>query len=157
MILLPPHPCLPDAGGAVPYGELDARNVATCRERVRWGIQRYQDERLPGCGARIAVCHGCGLRTRVNGAPCGACGGEEKPEVTHAVRRNDDSRGHAPGEEAGMVDDDKRATVAEMACLSGEGARRETKEKAPSKPRAPRKTVKKGAAAPDDPGLPLFK
>jgi hypothetical protein len=56
-----------------------------------------------------------------------------------------------------MVDDDKRATVAEMACLSGEGARRETKEKAPSKPRAPRKTVKKGAAAPDDPGLPLFK
>jgi hypothetical protein len=58
------------------YGELGAAdNVATCALRVRWST----GERAPGCGARIALCHGCGLRTRVNGAPCGACGGTERP------------------------------------------------------------------------------
>jgi hypothetical protein len=143
VILLPSHPCLPGADGAAPYGDLDARNVATCRERVRWGIQRTQDVRLPGCGARIAVCHGCGLRTRVNGARCGACGGEERPEVMHVAR-----------------DVAAESVVVPMAVRDGQGdtgPRRSAKEKAPSKPRAPQRRVKKGAAAPDDPGLPLFK
>ena len=57
------------------YGELGVDNVATCSLRIRWST----GERAPGCGARIALCHGCGLRTRVNGAPCGACGGTERP------------------------------------------------------------------------------
>jgi hypothetical protein len=127
----------------VAYGELGRDNVATCSVRVRWGIQPGQHERLPGCGARIAVCHGCGLRTRINGARCGACGGEERPEVMHVAR-----------------DVAAESVVVPMAVRDGQGddgPRRETKEKAPSKPRAPQRRVKKGAAAPDEPELPLFK
>jgi hypothetical protein len=157
VIVIPTHACSAD-DGRLPvsdvYGELDRDNVATCALRVRWGLARWEDERSPGCGARIAVCHGCGLRTRVNGAPCGTCGGEERPEV--ALVQHDDRVQEAPRDDMAATVDraDRRADVPGQ---SSNGPRRETKEKAPGKPRAPRKSVKKGAAAPDGPGLPLFK
>jgi hypothetical protein len=157
VIVIPTHACSAD-DGRLPvsdvYGELDRDNVATCALRVRWGLARWEDERTPGCGARIAVCHGCGLRTRVNGAPCGTCGGEERPEVLRA--QQGDRVQEAPRDELAATVDraDRRADVSGPL---GNGPRRETKEKATSKPRAPRKSVKKGAAAPDGPGLPLFK
>jgi hypothetical protein len=143
----------------VAYGELGRDNVATCSVRIRWGIHPSQHERLPGCGARIAVCHGCGLRTRINGARCEACGGEERPEVTRVHAREvlaDGAHGRQEPEVVSVAVDavDRAADVPRQ---DGNGARRETKEKAPSKPRAPRKAVKKGAATQDDPGMPLFK
>jgi hypothetical protein len=157
VIVIPTHACSADDGRSPAsdvYGELDRDNVATCALRVRWGFQRGQDERSPGCGARIAVCHGCGLRTRVNGAPCGTCGGEERPEVLRA--QQGDRVQEAPRDDMAATLDraNRRADVSGQ---GDPGPRRETKEKAPSKPRAPRKSVKKGAAAPDGPGLPLFK
>lgn len=170
MIVIPTHACSADDGrtpASDVYGDLDRDNVATCTLRVRWGT----GERGPGCGARIALCHGCGLRTRINGAACGTCGGDERPEVMHAVRRDDgQERGAAS---PGGSRDVERRPVAEVDGVSGAGARpvvpgdrpgqgsngprRSQEAKAPSKPRAPAKRVKKGAAAPDGPGLPLFK
>jgi hypothetical protein len=162
VIVIPTHACSADDGRAPAsdvYGELDRDNVATCILRVRWGTV----ERGPGCGARIALCHGCGLRTRVNGAPCGTCGGDERPEVMRHDDRalegerrraggGDDPRGQVPGDVVAVA-----SIPGPMPRAVDPGVRRETKEKAPSKPRAPRKSVKKGAAAPDGPGLPLFK
>lgn len=142
------------------YGELDRDNVATCSLRIRWGT----GERAPGCGARIALCHGCGLRTRVNGAPCKACGGDQKPEVVRydrdalerpkAAASGLDVReeGHVPAV-VGPGD----ASTSRGAGAGDTGPRRETKAKAPSKPRAPAKRVAKGKAAPDGPELPGIK
>jgi hypothetical protein len=157
VIVIPTHVCSADDGlspASDVYGELDRDNVATCALRVRWGLARWEDERSPGCGARIAVCHGCGLRTRVNGSACGTCGGEERPEV--ALVQQGDRVQEAPRDDMAATVDraDRRADVPGPL---GNGSRRETKEKATSKPRAPRKSVKKGAADPDGPGLPLFK
>lgn len=167
MIVIPTHACSAD-DGRLPvsdvYGELDRDNVATCALRVRWGFQRGQDERVTGCGARIAVCHGCGLRTRVNGAPCGACGGEERPEVVRVQRVDVGEQAEAYGAQPGILAGagglaamDQAHARADVPGQGVAGSRRETKEKAPSKHRAPAKRVKKGAAAPDGPGLPLFK
>lgn len=164
MIVIPTHACSADDGrepASDVYGELGADNVATCALRVRWGLQRSQDERVPGCGARISVCHGCGLRTRVNGAPCGACGGEERPEVMI----HDDRGARAPDEAMlARIENGNEPVPAHVAghgvgvqSRQGDaGTRRETKEKAQSKPRAPRKSVKKDAADHGD-GMPLFK
>jgi hypothetical protein len=148
MILLPTHACSGDDGrepASEPYGELDAQNVATCTLRVRWGIHRGQDERLPGCGARIAACFGCGLRTRVlppNGTeppPCPACGATVKPDVV------------APAPTDRELVDPSRSIV----------QTREARDDAPSvdgKPakRAPARRGKKGAVVQEAPGLPLF-
>ncbi len=143
VIRLPPHQCLPDEDGrAVPYGDLDARNVATCRERVRWD----RGERLPGCGARIAVCHGCGLRTRINGARCGQCGGEDRPSADHALTT-------APIRAVERDVDPERSIVQQEAPREDERLR-EAKPKAPR--RAPQKRVKP-AAGPEANDLPLFK
>lgn len=161
MIVIPTHACSADDGrepASDVYGELGADNVATCALRVRWGLQRSQDERVPGCGARIAVCHGCGLRTRINGARCGACGGEEKPEVVRVHDR--EVLANAATGEAGAPVVSNAVAPADVATdlprKDGNGPRRETKEKAPSKPRATRKSVKKDAADHGD-GMPLFK
>jgi hypothetical protein len=168
VIVVPTHACSANDGrlpASDVYGELDRDNVATCILRVRWG----SGERGPGCGARIALCHGCGLRTRVNGAPCGTCGGEERPEVM----RHDDCGAHgtqaasgvstgpvpvaANVGDAGLQGMGARVEAGPRQQQSDAGPRRETKATAQSKPRAPRKSVKKGAAAPDGPELPLFK
>ena len=154
VIVIPTHACSADDGrlpASDVYGELDRDNVATCILRVRWGT----GERGPGCGARIALCHGCGLRTRVNGAPCGTCGGEERPEVMRVHDRMVVASGAC--REAAAVDVGAVSGAADVPGPLGNGSRRETKEKAQSKPRGPRKSVKKGAVAPDGPGLPLFK
>ena len=167
MIVIPTHACGADDGRSPAsdvYGELDRDNVATCALRVRWGFQRGQDERSPGCGARIAVCHGCGLRTRINGSACGTCGGDERPEVMGVQRGDVDEQAAAPGPQpsvlagaGGLAAMDPAHARAAVPGALGSGSRRETKAAAPGKPRAPRKSVKKGAAAPDGPGLPLFK
>lgn len=155
MIVIPTHACSADDGrlpASDVYGELGADNVATCALRVRWGLQRSQDERSPGCGARFAVCHGCGLRTRCNGAPCGACGGAERPEVVYAVCERGADVLAAP-----VADQGAGVPAAGRTGQGDAGPRRPAEAKAPSKPRAPQKRVKKGATAPDGPGLPLFK
>lgn len=165
MIAIPSHPCLPcDPAREAPmtYGELDRDNVATCSLRVRWGT----GERAPGCGARIALCHGCGLRTRVNGAPCKACGGDEKPEVHHAhcqavgtsIERLESHPEEARWVAAESADVSQVASHHDGRSRQGDaGPRRETKAKAPSKPRASQKRVAKGKAAPDGPELPFMK
>lgn len=142
------------------YGELDRDNVATCSLRVRWGT----GERAPGCGARIALCHGCGLRTRINGAPCGSCGGCEKPEVVRVqrveVRAEDANVSAGDGSTRAVEHVAAMGPAHPRADVSGQGSdgpRRETKAKAPSKPRAPAKRVAKGNAAPDGPTLPGIK
>lgn len=154
MIVIPTHACGADDGRSPAsdvYGELDRDNVATCTLRVRWGT----GERGPGCGARIALCHGCGLRTRVNGAACGTCGGDERPEV---MRVHDRAVVASDVEQEAETERAVSAAVGAAVPRQGDaGSRRETKEKAPSKPRAPAKRVKKGAAAPDGPGLPFVK
>lgn len=151
VIVIPTHACSADDGrlpASDVYGDLDpADNVATCAMRVRWGFQRGQDERVPGCGARIAVCHGCGLRTRVNGAPCDKCGGDERPSPEEMLTSE------AP--RASSVDVDPSRSIVQDETVSDAAAKRETKEK-PAARRAPAKRVKKGAA-PDGAGLPLFK
>lgn len=175
MILLPTHACSGDDGlrpASEPYGELDRDNVATCAVRIRWGEQRWQDVRLPGCGAHIGVCHGCGLRTRVTlpgevkAPPCPACSATERPEVVHADRQAvGETAGVGSGEcgGAGHVATDP-ASVSPVASRPVErrrevdaGARRPEETKAPSKPRAPQKRVKKGPAATDGPTLPGVK
>lgn len=132
------------------YGELDRDNVATCSLRVRWDT----GERAPGCGARIALCHGCGLRTRINGAPCKACGGDQKPEVIDVQRV--EVRAEAPRDDVAPAVDPAHPR-ADVPRQGDAGPRRETKAKAPSKPRAPAKRVAKGNAAPDGPTLPGIK
>ncbi len=121
------------------YGDLGPDNVATCTLRIRWST----GERAPGCGSRIALCHGCGLRTRVNGAPCGACGGTERP--TQVLT--------AEPARAVEVDVDQTGSIAPPEPM------RETvqprKVKAPSRQRAPRKV--KPAAGHEASDLPLFK
>lgn len=167
MIAVPSHPCLPcDPAREAPeaYGELDRDNVATCTVRVRWGLQRSQDERAPGCGARIALCHGCGLRTRIDGAPCKACGGDQKPE---AVRVADVERAPSASVQGVECGPSVASGVVGVGSIGDGGAgrsrqgdagpRREAKAKAPGKPRAPTKRVAKGKAAPDGPELPFLK
>lgn len=152
MIAIPSHPCLPcDPAREAPmtYGELGVDNVATCSLRVRWGT----GERAPGCGARIALCHGCGLRTRIGGAPCKACGGDQKPEVVRVQRV--EVVQEAPRDDVAPAVDTAHAR-ADVPGQGGDGPRRETKAKAPSKLRAPQKRVK-GNAAPDGPTLPGIK
>lgn len=164
MIAIPSHPCLPcDPAREAPmtYGELDARdNVATCSLRIRWST----GERAPGCGARIALCHGCGLRTRINGAPCAACGGDQKPEVVRVQRVEVRAEGLYVAKEldgaagsVGLAAVDPAHARADVPGQGGDGPRRETKAKAPSKPRAPAKRVAKGNAASDGPTLPGIK
>lgn len=158
MIVIPTHACSADDGrlpASDVYGELDRDNVATCMLRVRWG----SGERGPGCGSRIALCHGCGLRTRVNGAPCGTCGGEERPEVMRVHDREVLADGTDRGSEASVVPVavDAANRSANVSGQGGTGPRRAPEAKAPSKPRAPAKRVKKGAAAPNGPGLPFVK
>lgn len=162
MIAIPSHPCLPcDPAREAPmtYGELDRDNVATCSLRIRWGT----GERAPGCGARIALCHGCGLRARVNGAPCKSCGGDQKPETVHVqrvdVRAEDANERVADGSARTAEPVAAMGSAHPRTDVSGQGdagPRRETKAKAPSKPRAPAKRVK-GNAAPDGPTLPGIK
>ncbi len=146
MILLPTHACSGDDGlepASEPYGELDAQNVATCSARIRWGSARWEDVRLPGCGARIGVCHGCGLRTRVTlpgeveAPPCQACGAERKPDVIVA-----------PPVERERLDPSR--SIAQHAQAEDHGP--SAKEK-PAR-RAPARRVKKGAAPEAE--LPLF-
>jgi len=144
VILLPTHACLDGAPDALPYGELDRANVATCSVRVRWGVRLGLETRLPGCGARIAVCHGCGLRTRVNGAPCGACGGADRPTQVLTAE---------PARASGDVVDPTRSIVQDEAPRENERPP-ETKQKAQR--RAPTKRVKP-TAADEANGLPLFK
>lgn len=173
MILLPTHACSGDDGlepASEPYGEIDRENVSTCSVRIRWGEQRWQDVRLPGCGARIGVCHGCGLRTRVTlpgevkAPPCPACSATERPEVMHVRhvesgteagrerRQGQDAAG--AGADSAMGSAHVRADVPGQ---GGAGSRRPEETKAPSKPRAPQKRVKKGPAATDGPTLPGVK
>jgi hypothetical protein len=150
VIVIPTHPCLPDdshQGPAVAYGELDAQNVATCAVRVRWGEQRWQDERLPGCGARIGVCHGCGLRTRVTlpgeaeAPPCAACSATRRPDVVAAAPET--SQIHAAV--------DPTRSIVQQAAPRDAVRPQETK---PAR-RVPARRVKKGAAGQGD--GPLFK
>ena len=149
MILIPTHPCLPDdtsREAPVAYGELDAQNVATCAVRIRWGEQRWQDERFPGCGARIAVCHGCGLRTRVTlpgeveAPPCPACSATRRPEAISA-----------PETSQIQAAVDPTRSIVQQSAVSDAGGPQETK---PAR-RAPVRRVKKGAA--DQGDGPLFK
>jgi hypothetical protein len=148
VILIPTHACSGDDGlvpASEPYGDLDAQNVATCTVRVRWGLHRGQDERLPGCGARIADCYGCGLRTRVTlpgetvPPPCPACGATVRPDVVAAApverERLDPTRSIA-----------QHAQAEDHAPLANEKPAR----------RAPARRGKKGAAEPQANGLPLF-
>lgn len=125
------------------YGELGADNVATCSLRTRWST----GERAPGCGARIALCHGCGLRTRVNGAPCGACGGTERP--SHVLT--------AEPARASSGDMDPSRSIVEPAPMSEAVEPPKAKAKAPVKQRAPQRRAAKGKAAPDGPELPFWK
>lgn len=144
MIALPTHACVEGAADALPYGELDAANIATCGVRIRWGVQRSQAVRLPGCGAQIAVCHGCGLRTRVNGAPCGVCGGADRPTQVLTA------------EPARASDDDVDPT---RSIVQGEAPReneRPPETKAKAQRRAPTKRAKP-TAADEANDLPLFK
>jgi hypothetical protein len=123
------------------YGELGAAdNVATCSLRIRWGT----GERAPGCGARIALCHGCGLRTRVNGAPCGACGGTVRPTQVLTAEPARASSG----------DVDPARSIVEPAPMRETVQPPETKAKAPR--RAPTKRAKP-AAGHEASDLPLFK
>lgn len=149
MILIPTHPCLPDdprRDPAVAYGELDTANVATCAVRIRWGEQRWQDERLPGCGARIGVCHGCGLRTRVmlpgeaEAPPCPACSATRRPDVAAA-----------PETSQIQVPVDLTRSIVQQPATSDAVKPQETK---PAR-RAPARRVKKGTA--DQGDGPLFK
>jgi hypothetical protein len=122
------------------YGELGPDNVATCSLRIRWGT----GERAPGCGARIALCHGCGLRTRFNGAPCGACGGTERP--TQVLTAEPARASESVVDRAGSI-----APVEPMA---------ETVQPTETKPRAPRRAPakrSKPAAGHEANDLPLFK
>ncbi len=155
MILLPTHACLTDAPGAVAYGELDAANVATCIVRVQWET----GARLRGCGARLAVCHGCGLRTRVTlpgetqAPPCERCGAMQKPEgMQHESRERGVVVLEAP-----VADPGPRVAAVGPASDAAAGARRSSEAKAQSKHRAPQKRVKKGPAATDEPTLPGVK
>jgi hypothetical protein len=143
VIAIPSHPCLPcDPAREAPmtYGELGVDNVATCSLRIRWGT----GERAPGCGARIALCHGCGLRTRVNGAPCGACGGTERPTQVLTAER-------ARASESVV---DRAGSIAPPEPMVETVQPTETKPKAPR--RAPTKRSKP-AAGHEANDLPLFK
>lgn len=145
MIAIPSHPCLPcDPAREAPttYGELGADNVATCSLRVRWGT----GERAPGCGARIALCHGCGLRTRINGAPCGACGGTVYPGASQVLTRE-------PARASGADVDPTRSIVQGETTADTAGSRAE-KGRPPK--RAPAKRARK-VAAPEGPTLPGVK
>jgi hypothetical protein len=151
VILLPTHACLADASGAVAYGELDGANVATCIVRVQWET----GTRHPGCGSRLAVCFGCGLRTRTGETPppCEACGATQRPEVMQHESRE---RG-AVVLAAPVADPGPRVAAVGPASDAAAGSRRPTETKAPSKPRAPQKRLKKGAAPSDEPTLPGVK
>jgi hypothetical protein len=147
VILLPTHACSGDDGlepASEAYGELDTANVATCTVRVRWGSARWEDVRLPGCGARIGVCHGCGLRTRVTlpgeveAPPCPACWATRKPDLIEAPP-------------AGHERLDPSRSIAQHGQAEDHG--RSVKEK-PAR-RVPARLVKKGAAHEAN-GLPLF-
>jgi hypothetical protein len=160
MIALPDHGCCADPrlAGALPYGDLDAGNVATCAVRRLWSGRAVD---TPGCGARVAVCHGCGLRTRVNGAQCPACGGIERPEVARHADRNLQANAAAPleahrsGSGATDVEDVSHARQGHER-PSDTGPRRPEKAPSPRKPRQTRAAVK-SSPEPTAPDLPLFK
>lgn len=154
MIALPEHGCCAgDAwiAGAEPYGDLDAGNVATCALRRLWGVR---DGDAPGCGARIGLCHGCGLRTRVTrpgeleAPPCEACGGTVRPSPDQMLT---DRRVRAAG-----VDVDPTRSIVEPEAPREDVRPQESNGK-PAKRRAPTKRTKRGAAESEANGLPLFK
>lgn len=154
MISLPDHGCCADdprLAGAEPYGDLDARNVATCSLRRRWG---EHDGDAPGCGARLSLCHGCGLRTRVLrpgelvSPPCEACGGTVRPRPEE-VLTSDPTH-------ASSVDVDPSRSIVQPKAPEDTAVSRVEKGRAAAK-RTTVKRVRKGAPAQEGPTLPGVK
>ena len=153
MITLPDHGCCSDPrlAGAVPYGDLDAANVATCALRRRWGVR---DGDAPGCGAQIAVCHGCGLRTRVRrpgeleAPPCSACGGTVYPGASQVLTDE------PPRASVAQVDPER--SIVETKATVDTATSRAEKGQPPVK-RATAKRARKGPAPSAEPTLPGVK
>jgi hypothetical protein len=153
VISLPDHGCCagdPRLAGAEAYGDLDARNVATCSLRRRWGVR---DGNAPGCGARLALCHGCGLRTRVlrpgelEAPPCEVCGGTARPP--QGVLTADPAR-------ASSADVDPTRSIVEPKAPVDTAASRVEKGRPAAKPRTVAKRARKVAAS-EGPMLPGVK